>query len=131
LRRAAAPILAALLLAATASGCGGSNRDRAQDAAESYVEALQDGDAEGACELLSRGAVEELEDRAGAGCVAAMDDLFAALEEEGGSLTDVRVDEVNVAGRVATATFTGALGKTTTELTREGDDWKLTSAPGG
>ncbi len=60
-----------------------------------------------------------------------MEDLFAALEEERGSLADVRVDEVNVARRVATATFRGPLGKTTTEMTKEDGDWKLTSAPGG
>jgi hypothetical protein len=113
------------------AGCGGSSSEQAQQAAEDYVEALQEGDADRACELLTRGAVNEIEDRTGGGCTAAMDELFAALEEERGSLADVQVDEVNVAGRVATATFRGPLGKTTTELTKEDGDWKLTSAPGG
>lgn len=117
------------MLALTA-GCGGSNRDQARAAAEDYVEALQDGDAEAACELLTRGAANELEDRTGGDCGAAMNELFAALEAQGGSLEDVQVDEVNAAGQVATATFTGSLGKATTELSKENGDWKLSSAPG-
>lgn len=116
---------------AIAAGCGGSNRDQAHAAAEDYVEALQDGDAEAACELLTRGAVNELEDRTGSECAVEMEELFAALEDQGGSLEDVRVDEVNVAGQVATATFTGPLGKATTEMSKEDGDWKLSSAPGG
>jgi hypothetical protein len=95
------------------------------------VTALQEGDADAACELLSRGSVNELEARAGGDCEAAMEELFRALEEERGSLADVQVKEVNTEGRVATATFTGSIGKTTTELTKEGDEWKLSSPPGG
>ncbi len=95
------------------------------------MKALQEGDAETACELLTRGSVNELEDRAGGDCATAMEKLFGALEEERGSLADLRVDEVNAEGRVATATFTGSIGKTTTEMTKEGGDWKLSSPPGG
>jgi hypothetical protein len=95
------------------------------------VEALREGDPEAACELLSKGSVKELEDRGAACCSAAMEGIFAALEGQEGSLDAVRVKEVNAAGDVATATFSGPIGEATTELTREDGEWKLSSAPGG
>ena len=113
------------------SGCGGSNRDRAQDAVEEYLQALADEDAAAACELLSRGARNDLEQRSGGDCEAAMEDAFGRLEENAGDLEQLRVKEVNAARNIATATIEGPSGKTITEMTREGGEWKLNSAPGG
>ena len=102
----------------------------AREAAEGYVQALKDGDAEAACELLSRGAIDELEDQTGEECADSLGALFGALE--GAELERLEVTDVNVAGRVATATISGGPGGAVTrELTREGDEWKLTSPIGG
>lgn len=114
-----------------AAGCGGSNREDAHGAVDQYLEALGDRDAGAACELLSRGARNELEDRTGDDCEAAMEDAFARLEEKAGDLEGLTVKEVNAARDIATATIEGPSGKTITELTREGGDWKLSSVPGG
>jgi len=117
--------------ALAAAGCGGSSREDAQGAVDEYLEAVADGDSGEACELLSRGARHELEDRTGDDCEAAMEDAFGRLEEKAGDLEELRVKEVNAARDIATATIEGPNGKTITELTREGGDWKLSSAPGG
>ena len=104
----------------------------AHEAAEAYVQALKDGDGEAACELLSRGAVDELEDRTGDECADSLGTLFGAVEGASEDLERLEVTDVNVAGRVATATIAGGPGgEVTKELTREGEEWKLTSPIGG
>ena len=103
----------------------------AQEAAERYVEALADGDGEAACEVLSRGAVNQLEDQADRRCPEALTDVLGAAGSEGEGLDDLRVSEVNVAGDVATATIKGGpQGKVTNQMTREGGEWKLASPDG-
>lgn len=117
--------------AAFAVGCGGDEDDAegAQEAAERYVEALKEDDGEAACDVLTSGAVDELEDRADAPCPEA---IGVALGGEGADdLSGLRVTEVNAAEDVATATIAGGpSGRFTTELKREDGDWRLT-APGG
>lgn len=104
----------------------------AREAAEAYVQALKDGDGEAACELLTRGAVDELEDSTGRECAESLGQLFGAVAGAGDELAELRVTDVNVAGRVATARIVGGPGGAVTrELTREGDEWKLTSPIGG
>ena len=98
---------------------------------EEYVQALQEGDAQAACELLTKGAVNALEDSSDGDCEPAMQDAFAKLEEKAGDLEQLTVKEVNSARDIATATIEGPAGKTITELAREGGDWKVNSAPGG
>ncbi|MBA2567393.1 MAG: DUF4878 domain-containing protein [Thermoleophilaceae bacterium] len=104
----------------------------AREAAEGYVQALKDGDGEAACELLSRGAIDELEDQTDGECADSLGALFGAVEGASEDLERLEVTDVNVAGRVATATIAGGPGgKVTKELAKEGDDWKLTSPIGG
>ncbi len=95
------------------------------------MEALADGDGEAACEVLSRGAVEQLEDQADARCADAVTEALGAEGPAGEELDDLRDTDVNVAGDVATATIKGGpAGKITNQMTREGGEWKL-AAPGG
>lgn len=114
------------------AGCGGDEDDTAgaQEAAERYVEALAGGDGEAACDVLTSGAVDELEDRADAPCPEAIAEALGA-EGPDHDLSRLRVTEVNAADDVATATIAGGpSGTFTTELTREDGDWRL-NAPGG
>lgn len=95
-----------------------------------YVEALRKGDGEDACEQLSKGAVAEIEQGAGGtDCAEAIGGVLAALGSRR-ELEELRITEVNVAGRVATATLEGPRGETVLELRREGGEWRLTT-PGG
>jgi hypothetical protein len=115
-----------------AFGACGDEEDKegAEEAAERYVEALKQGDGEAACDVLTSGAVDELEDRAAAPCP----DAIAAALGVGGAddeLSELKVTEVNATEEVATATIVGGpKGKFTAELRREDGDWRLT-APGG
>jgi hypothetical protein len=114
------------------AGCGDGpaeeNMGAAQEAAESYVQALRDGDAEAACEMLSRGALTQLEDQADAPCPEALTDALGADGPAGEGLDDLRVTDVNVAGDVATATINGGPGgRITNQMVREGGEWKLAS----
>lgn len=103
----------------------------AEEAAESYVEALREGDGDAACEMLSRGAVEQLEDQADAACPDALAEAIGAEGAAGEELPDLEVTDVNVAGDVATATITGGPGgKVTNQMVRERGEWKFAS-PGG
>jgi hypothetical protein len=118
--------------AAVLAGCGESpaeeNENAAREAAERYVEALREGDGEGACEELSRGAVAQLEDQAEAPCAVALTEALGAGTGEGGELDDLSVGDVNVAGDVATAVIRGGPGgNVTNQLMREGGEWKLAS----
>lgn len=113
-------------------GCGGDEGDTegAQEAAERYVEGLKEGDGEAACDVLTSGAVDELEDRAGVPCPEAIAEALGA-ESADEDLSGLRVTEVNAAEDVATATIAGGPnGRFTTELKREDGDWRL-AAPGG
>ncbi len=104
----------------------------AREAAEGYVQALKDGDGGAACELLTRGAVDELEDRTRTDCAESLGALFGAVEGASEDLERLEVTDVNVAGRVATATISGGPGgKVTKELAKEGEEWRLTSPIGG
>jgi hypothetical protein len=96
------------------------------------VQALKDGDGETACGLLTRGAIDELEDETGQECAESLGALFGAVEGASDQLAELQVTDVNAAGRVATARIEGGPGGAVTkELTREGDEWKLTSPIGG
>ena len=112
------------------AACGDEDdTEGAQEAAERYVEALQEGDGEAACDVLTSGAVDELEDRANAPCPDAITDALGAQSAD--DLSGLRVAEVNAAEDVATATIVGGpSGQFTTELKREDGDWRL-AAPGG
>ncbi len=123
---------AAVAAAAVLVGCGESpaeeNANAAREAAESYVEALKEGDGEGACDQLSRGAVAQLEDQAEAPCAEALTEALGAGSPEGGELDDLSVGDVNVAGDVATAVIRGGPGgNITNQMMREGGEWKLAS----
>lgn len=116
------------------AGCGGTeaheNQEAAREVAETYVEALKEGDGEAACAVMSRGAVQELEERAGAGCPEALTEGLGA-EGAAGDLDDLRVTEVNVAAGVGTATIKGGpSGEVTNQMLRESGEWKL-ATPGG
>ncbi len=118
--------------AAVLVGCGESpaeeNANAAREAAERYVEALREGDGEGACDQLSRGAVAQLEDQAEAPCAEALTEVLGGASPEGGELDDLSVGDVNVAGDVATAVIRGGPGgNVTNQMMREGGEWKLAS----
>lgn len=117
------------------TGCGDSpaeeNMSAAREAADRYVEALREGDGEAACEVLTRGAVDQLEDQSDKPCPEALTEVLGAEGAADGELDDLRVTDVNVAGDVATATIKGGPGgEVTNQMMRERGEWRLAS-PGG
>lgn len=121
----------ALLLAGCGQSSAEENMSAAREAAERYVEALREGDGEAACESLTRGAVAQLEDQADTSCPEALAEALGAAGPADGALDDLRVTEVNVAGRVATATIKGGPGgEVTNQMMREAGEWKLASPEG-
>lgn len=118
-----------MVCAVALGACGGGDdgAEGAREAAERYVDALKEGDGEAACEVLTSGAVEELEDSADAPCAEAITGALGATGS-GDDLSEMRVTEVNAAEDVATATIVGGpTGRLTSELTHEDGEWRLAS----
>jgi len=109
------------------AGCGASDEDEARAAVEKYVQALNEGDSEAACEQLTEGATQQIEEQFDDDCAGALDQAIGAVGEAGASFEDLEVGDVNVEGETATATIEAPGGSTTTELTKEDGDWKLAS----
>jgi hypothetical protein len=114
-------------------GCGdddGGQTGTARDAAEAYVKARNQGDAGKLCQLYS----EELIQRLG------VSDCEAFVREQtAGVATTYTLVGVRESGDRAIATIraraTGEVGdaapKLRIELTREGDEWRVSAVPGG
>jgi hypothetical protein len=109
--------IAVLVLAAAFAGCGRADDDRAVgEVTTRFLEAVEDGDGDQACTLLSAGAVEALEHDAAASCREAAPEL----EVEPGAVarTQVFATEAKVDLADGKSAFL--------ELTSEG--WRISSA---
>jgi triphosphoribosyl-dephospho-CoA synthetase len=73
--------LAVAALVSIISGCGSTHEEDVRAAAERFHQALQAGDGEAACELLSDEVQRELQDASGAACSSAV--LESGLPEAG------------------------------------------------
>jgi len=128
-------LFAALACFALVSGCGGgggSSPQTAQDVAREYVQARNQGDAARVCELYSQQLISQLRT---SNCVEFV------KEQTSGAATDLTVLHVTQQGDRATATIqarvggniANAIAPIEVQLTREGDQWKVSSlgGPGG
>jgi ketosteroid isomerase-like protein len=129
IRLALAPAVCAALLA----GCGdddGGRDQTAQDAAEAYVKARNQGDAGKVCELYSEELIQSL---GASNCEAFVREQTAGVPT---SFTLVGVDE---SGDRATATLRataagevgGGAGRVRITLERQDGDWRITRLGGG
>ena len=118
--------------ALVAAGCGGGEDDEpdeVREAAERYIEAVREADGEAFCQVLVRGAVEEIEGPTDRPCAELVTEEMAEDEWAREEAQDLEVSEVNVEGDVATATLAGGpRGEVTQQYVREGGEWKLTLA---
>jgi ketosteroid isomerase-like protein len=131
-----ARIRLALVAAASVAllgGCGGDDGgepETARDAAEAYVKARNQGDAGKICQLYT----DELIQRLGASNCEAF-----IKEQTAGVATSYTLVGVRENGDRATATIRAqaadevgnAAPKLRIELTREGDEWRVSALPGG
>ena len=115
--------------AALFAGCGGSSgseNDTARDAAQSYVQARNQGDAGKICELYSDQLIQQLH--------ASNCESFVK-EQTAGVATSFSLVGVNQMGDQATATIQASVtgevgaahGRTQITLERQGGEWKITS----
>jgi ketosteroid isomerase-like protein len=113
------------------AGCGddGGESETARDAAEAYVQARNQGDAGKICQLYT----DELIQRLGASDCEAF-----VREQTAGVATSFRLVGVRENGDHAVATLRAqavgegnAAPKLRIELTREGDQWRVSAIPGG
>lgn len=126
MRRSIAALGCAVALAG-AAGCGGDDGNgSAEETAQAYVDARNEGDVERVCELFSDELREQL---AGENCPALIEEQSSGAETE---FTLIRVDEE---GDRATAVVKARTdeGGTTQEaelqigLERQNDEWRLTA----
>jgi ketosteroid isomerase-like protein len=119
---------------AIAAGCGGGGGDQsatdpgqsARDAAQSYVDARNQGDAAKVCELYSEQLINQL---------AASDCEDFVKEQTSGAATKLELGSVQENGDQATATLqsTGESGNPAQlkiSLERESGEWKISSLGG-
>jgi hypothetical protein len=130
-----AAVLATLVVAALAAGCGG-NSASAEDTVSAAISGLSAGDAQKVCAQLTAGAQKELlvvlaenplgyPDIKAANCQEAITKLHAALDKPTRAvLQDGEVDEAKVNGDKATVHVTGA--GMTLDLQKISDKWMIT-----
>jgi hypothetical protein len=122
MRVRAAPAAIALALILGAAGCGGGDDDGTpEDALESYLSALADGDAEAACELLGTEAADTSMPQPD--CES--DD--PTVPDEAVEFGDAEVSNVEESGGEATADVTPADGgdPQTVDLVEEDGAWRV------
>ena len=117
---ASKPALLLVVLGLLAAGCGGGpENDTPEEALESYLAALADGDAETACELLgpdsSEGSLPQLN------CDSEEPAVHPAVQ----GFADGEVENVVVDGNAATADIVDENGPLTIELVRGDDGWLI------
>lgn len=130
-----AAVLATLLVAALAAGCGGDSAN-AEETVSAAISGLSEGDAGKVCAQLTAGAQKQLlvvladnplgyPDIKAANCQEAITKLHAALDEPTRAvLQDGEVDEAKVNGNKATVHVTGA--GMTLDLQKISDKWMIT-----
>ena len=131
--------LAALALAALATGCGGgqSSEDAARATVQRYLTALGRGDAAAACRELTRRSQNALADAAVSklrlktrSCEAAIDRaLHAPNGPQLRRLGRAKITRVAVDGDRAEVSVAGVAGRTS--LVRADGDWRIESEPSG
>jgi phage I-like protein len=124
MRRGAAALLC-LLAVAVATGCGDGDEQSGSDAAQSYVDARNDGDAAKVCDLYSDQLKQQL----------AVSDCEAFVEEQtsGAKTATFQLDGVQESDDHATATITTTgpesakgSGQVQIQLERQDGDWQIT-----
>jgi hypothetical protein len=109
------------------AGCGGSSEeDAVTDAVAEYVDALRDGDADAACDLLAQPALEDLD--VSGGCALVLGKGLALAEREGVTIPDYEITDVQVDGDHGEATLVSAATDDVVPLVREEGEWKLEGA---
>ena len=122
MRASAAALAASLALVLGAAGCGGGSDDGSpQDALESYLSALADGDAEAACDLLGPSAADTSMPQPD--CESA----DPSVPDEAVEFGDGNVSNVEESGSEATADVTPADGgdPQTVDLVEEDGAWRV------
>jgi hypothetical protein len=121
MRLAVATLAASGLIAA---GCGGddteeSGADSPDAAVTSFFAAIEDGDGDRACELMTDDSVEALE-LGGEEC-----STFAESEGSGDLPDDFEVGDATEDGDSATVNVTGDGEELEVPLVKDGDEWKV------
>jgi len=106
-------------------GCGG-DEPSPEAALESFVDAIRDGDAPAACELLAEQALADL-DVAGS-CAEVMGEGMDLLAEKDVEIPDYEITDVTVDGDSAEATLRADATEDVVPLVLEDGEWKVSGA---
>jgi putative lumazine-binding protein len=133
-RRAA---LAAAAAAAVLAGCGGGGeRDAVRDTVQAYLDSFVKGDAAKTCSLMTEKTREEFVKGARPlaptrDCATATIAVRAAAGRKAiDALREAKISEVRVNGNSASAKLKASSGESVATLTKQGGEWKVSSAPG-
>jgi hypothetical protein len=127
--------LAILLTAAlAAAGCGGDQREDAVKAAESWLRAVGDRDADRACALMAESAVDTIRKKSGLppkttclGAVRDYADAFEAGDVDSILKTGLEAEGPVKDGQVGVFPVSGPREVQVIFMRRSGDDWKVAS----
>ena len=114
-------------LAIGAAGCGGSSdSDNIKSAVKGFFSALADRDGKKACDLLSKGLVQQAK-AAGGDCAKSVSAVAAQAvpNDKRDEARKITVTNVKIKGDTATATVKGKKGSRQLILRKEGGKWKL------
>ena len=128
--------VAAVVVVALTAGCGEDPEDQVRSTVRAYLESFVDGDAEKTCALMTEDTRREFV--RGARSLAPTNDCAtatiavraAAGRKAINALRDAKISRVRIQGNAASVRLTASSGESVATLTRQGGDWKVSSAPG-
>jgi hypothetical protein len=133
-RRAAA---AAALAAAVLAGCGGGgDREEVRETVQAYLDSFVKGDAAKTCSLMTDATRRQFVKGARSltptnDCATATVAVRAAAGRKAiAALRDAKISKVRVQGSTASAKLKASSGESVATLTKQGGEWKVSSAPG-
>ena len=134
MRRAA--VAAAVAVAALAGCGGGDEKDEVRATVQAYLDSFVKGDAARTCALMTEKTREEFVKGARAmvptrDCATATIAVRAAAGRKAiAALRDAKISDVKVNGNSASAKLKASSGESIATLTKQGGEWKVSSAPG-
>ncbi|HKP91101.1 MAG TPA: nuclear transport factor 2 family protein [Thermoleophilaceae bacterium] len=133
MRRAGIAVVLAVLLL---TGCGEDPEDAVRSTVQAYLDSFVKGDAEKTCSLMTADTRREFVRGARSltptnDCATATVAVRAAAGRKAiDALRDAKISRVRIQGTTASVRLKASSGQSLATLTREGGEWRVSSAPG-
>jgi ketosteroid isomerase-like protein len=129
--------VASLVVALAVAGCGGGDdKDDVRATVQAYLDSFVKGDAARTCSLMTEETRTEFVKGARplaptSDCATATIAVRAAAGRKAiDALRDAKISKVTVQGNSASAKLKARSGESVATLTKQGGEWKVSSAPG-